>query len=230
LRQGEGSYFQGLVQPLRELGHDQADLLPHGHVREAALQEHLAPLDELRHALPLDLEVPILLLQAGLFRGPRARRAELLRQLGALALADGLPAEAQSGRELLALAGVVELVAQAEQRRLEAREAAAQVLGASEGEPQDEVRVMVGAALGLERRRARRVVGVQRQVLVEQRLHVLLRLLLGLVAERAGLELGEDCAGRSAGSLGRGRSALFSLLMAHSSNSSRVISAVGGTL
>ena len=76
--------------------------------------------------------------------------------------------------------------------RLEAREAAAQVFCGREGETQDEVRVVVFLAFGVESGRFGRVLG-ERKVFLEEGLHVVEGFVPAAVAEGAGFEFGEDC-------------------------------------
>jgi hypothetical protein len=131
------------------------------------------------------------------------RRRQLRRQLALLVVGHGLPVEVQRAHKRGALARVVALEAQAEQHGLDAREAPPQVLGRRERQPQDEVAVVVLLALRVQLRVAR-AAGVEREVLVEERLHVQRRLGRGLVAEGACFEFGEDCVCRGVVSCGDG--------------------------
>jgi hypothetical protein len=181
------AYQESFIQQLCKLRNDHAQLFSTGNVRLPPPQEHPHALHQLRYPLPVHLEVTLVL---DPLRIPAPARPQLLTQRPLLLLPHRLPIQAQALHKRTPLAGVVRREADAKQHGLGARKPPPQVLGARERQPQDEVRVVVLLALGLHAAAAARA-GAQRQVLVQQRLHVRRRLGGVLVAERARLELGE---------------------------------------
>lgn len=179
--------LQRPLQPGRKLGDNHAHLLAHRHIGLAGPEQDPSGLDQLRHPLPIKLE-PAFVVDAP---DADASGYQIGRQRALLVLAHRLPVEVQALDESLALTRVVLLEPDPEERRLDPGEAAPQVVGTGEGEPQDEVRVVVLLPLRVQSRRVG-AVGRQRQVLVQEGLDVRARLGGRLVAERAGFELGED--------------------------------------
>lgn len=187
--EGAGGELEGRVEAPGELGGDHGGLLAGGDVGGARAEEDAAVLDEVGDVLPGEFEVGLLVVVAALRRGVDGE--EVVSQGGSLLRRGRGPGQLEGVEKVLAVAGVVAGHAQAEQRRLQPGEAAAQVLGPGEGETQDEVRVVVLAALVLQHGGAARVLR-EGQVFLQDGAHMGGGLVGGPVAEGAGLELGED--------------------------------------
>lgn len=222
------AYLELALETRRKLGHDHARLLS---ARDKGLpggEEDAALLHQVGHVGPVDLEprvVGVALLGAG-------HGGQLGGVLAALVVGHELPpVQVEARDEGSSLLDVVSVEAHAEQHRLDAGEAAAQVLGRGKGQAQDKVAVLVLLPLGKQPGRGR-AVGLERQELVEGRLDVGGRLGRRPVAVRARLELGQDCGLVSSwprGGVAARRHGPLNLSMAHSSNCSSVMSAVGAS-
>lgn len=107
-------------------------------------------------------------------------------------LGDGFPpVQIEAGHKGVTVGQVVRVEAQAEEHGLDAGKPAAEVLGGGKGQAENEVAIVIFLTLCEKLRRLRRI-GFEREILVEERLHMSGYFGGGFIAERACLKLREN--------------------------------------
>ena len=185
-RQEACSELQASLQvPCEFVGHD-AHLLPHMHERRAALEQYLSSLNKLRHLFPVYLEPRFFVVAA-----TSRRRLQLIHVHSFLVLAHNFPSHGKTLNEFFAFSRVILLQSQLEKLCLEACEALSEVFGATEGQSQGPVGVVISLALQFHVA-APAHVAAQAKVLVDDGLHVLFGLGGRAVPEVACFELAQN--------------------------------------
>lgn len=193
MKRGRRTHLERCLETRRESLQDKANLHALGHIRHALGDKHAPLRNQIRHRAPGDFEPA--LRGKSVIPHPRHARPQLPRIQAPFLRPNNRPIEVKVAEEGGALARVVPLKPVLEEGCFGAHEASAKLGGTREGEAEDPVPDLVGAALGVEVGRARRV-GGEGQVLFEVRGEGGRELGGGEGAVRQGLEVGEDAQAR----------------------------------